>query len=589
MYRIDNNTAVSALPTPAVVGPNPNYYYTKGNSSTGVPATVFDADAANAIQEELCYVIEQSGATLSKTDRTQLLTAIKYFNQNSTANYAASTTAANTYTATLTPAIASYVTGCVYYIKFTNANTGAATLNLNSIGAKNIKRIDGSALNAGDIAAGMIAILSYDGTNLQLLNAGTSPSVIQNNQYSYVADTGAANAYVMTLSPAPTAYTAGLTIYMKAANANTGAATINVNSLGVKNIKLANGSDPHANAILTGGLYRLSYDGTNFQISNPSYMATTSAVQNGSYNYAVDGGSANAYTMTLSPAITAYAAGQMFLMKVSNTNTGASTVNVSGLGVKSIKTLSGAALIGNELISGEVVPLIYDGTNFKICSAIVKTNVQLITATGAGTYTPSAGTYAAIFELQAGGGGSGGTTGAGGQSAQSGPGGGGGYLKIYATIANIGASCAVSVGAAGTAGSSGNNAGGAGGNTTITINGSTWTAGGGAAGGGQASNAAAQSCGTAGAGGTNTTGSNATLMANIPGQSGGYGFSNGTSVIVYTSASGGDSQLGRGGVINGAGTNYGGGASSYQNASGANQAGLAGAQGCILVTEFTLI
>lgn len=56
MYRIDNSTAISALPTPAVVGPNPNYYFTKGNPGSGIPATIVDDDWANAVQEELCYV-----------------------------------------------------------------------------------------------------------------------------------------------------------------------------------------------------------------------------------------------------------------------------------------------------------------------------------------------------------------------------------------------------------------------------------------------------------------------------------------------------------------------------------------------------
>jgi hypothetical protein len=58
----------------------------------------------------------------------------------------------------------------VLFVKFTNANTGAATINFNALGAINIKRLEGSALLAGDIAAGMIAALAFDGTNLQLLN-----------------------------------------------------------------------------------------------------------------------------------------------------------------------------------------------------------------------------------------------------------------------------------------------------------------------------------------------------------------------------------------------------------------------------------
>jgi len=76
MYRIDNATAATALPAPASTGPRPNGYFTKGNPSTGTPATIVDDDWANAVQEEICNVIEGAGLTLSKTDNKQLYNAI---------------------------------------------------------------------------------------------------------------------------------------------------------------------------------------------------------------------------------------------------------------------------------------------------------------------------------------------------------------------------------------------------------------------------------------------------------------------------------------------------------------------------------
>ena len=79
----------------------------------------------------------------------------------------------DTYTADLTPPIADYIEGSAYNIKFTNPNTGASTINLNSLGAKDIKKADGSALVAGDILAGQISDLFYNGTYFQL---GTSVS-----------------------------------------------------------------------------------------------------------------------------------------------------------------------------------------------------------------------------------------------------------------------------------------------------------------------------------------------------------------------------------------------------------------------------
>lgn len=63
-------------------------------------------------------------------------------------------------------------------VKFTSANTGAATLNLNSRGAVAIKKNSSEALAAGDIVAGSVLLLAYDGTNFQIVGAisSTAPS-----------------------------------------------------------------------------------------------------------------------------------------------------------------------------------------------------------------------------------------------------------------------------------------------------------------------------------------------------------------------------------------------------------------------------
>lgn len=76
MHRIDSHGTAVALPSPAAVGATVGYF-TEGNPGTGTPATVVSADWANALQEELAYVIEQAGVTLDKTVRTQLKTAIE--------------------------------------------------------------------------------------------------------------------------------------------------------------------------------------------------------------------------------------------------------------------------------------------------------------------------------------------------------------------------------------------------------------------------------------------------------------------------------------------------------------------------------
>ena len=91
-------------------------------------------------------------------------------------------------------------------------------------------------------------------------------SFLINGSTNYASDTGAANAYVVSIDSSITSYTAGLLVLMKATNANTGASTVNANSIGVANIKKNGTTDLAANDIVANGLYLLVHDGTNFQL-----------------------------------------------------------------------------------------------------------------------------------------------------------------------------------------------------------------------------------------------------------------------------------------------------------------------------------
>ena len=275
MYRIDNSTAAPALPTVAPVGPNVDGFFTKGDPTTATPATIVDDDWLNAIQEEISYVIEFGGdLVLDKEDRTQLYQAIrKMFNG---IFYGVSSSSPNTYTATMTPTISDYATGQIYLVKFTNGNTGTTTVNLDSVGAKTVKRLDGLNLLSGDIYDGMVAMLVYDGTNMQLINAQTIKALhFQNNTFKYAADSGSANAIIASITPAPTSYVTGMGVLIKMAAANSGASTINLNSLGVKNIKRADGTALQAGDLKLGQIVELVYDGTNFQLINRNTAADT--------------------------------------------------------------------------------------------------------------------------------------------------------------------------------------------------------------------------------------------------------------------------------------------------------------------------
>lgn len=216
------------------------------------------------------------------------------------------------------------------------------------------------------------------------------------------------------------------------------------------------------------------------------------------------------------------------------------------------------------------------------------------TATGPFTYVPTVNMVTCIIELVGGGGGSGGVQG-GGISFTTG-GSGAGFLQIRATAAQIGASASGVVGVGGAGGAAGVNAGTNGANSTITISsGTPWVATGGvASGGGSTGSGNFTYAPTPSA--PNTLGTNATLIKNIIGGQGGISWGNGG--VGGFAGSGGSSPQGfgyggsGGSAISGfsalpqPGTGYGSGGGGPAQFSGANQAGVAGQNGIVVVYEF---
>lgn len=95
---------------------------------------------------------------------------------------------------------------------------------------------------------------------------------------------------------------------------------------------------------------------------------TLGQAQANAFGYvASDSGSSNAYVIAPSPAITGYAAGQKFAFLAANVSSGASTLNVSGLGVKNVY-YQNAAISGAMIKAGALILVVYDGTQFQMLS-----------------------------------------------------------------------------------------------------------------------------------------------------------------------------------------------------------------------------
>jgi hypothetical protein len=84
------------------------------------------------------------------------------------------------------------------------------------------------------------------------------------------------------------------------------------------------------------------------------------------------GGTANAVLLTLPSAsvLTSYVAGQAFRFQAGASNTGPVTVNVAGLGVKSITKSGTSPLSSNDIVAGGIYELVYDGTEFQITGGV---------------------------------------------------------------------------------------------------------------------------------------------------------------------------------------------------------------------------
>ena len=80
-------------------------------------------------------------------------------------------------------------------------------------------------------------------------------------------------------------------------------------------------------------------------------------------------GSANAQVLTPVPAIAAYSTGLAYSFVAGYTNTGATTIAISGLGTKNIfkdSPTGPIALTGGEIIAGNILTIRYDGTQFQL-------------------------------------------------------------------------------------------------------------------------------------------------------------------------------------------------------------------------------
>lgn len=171
------------------------------------------------------------------TARTDAITTAQV--QDFSVNKIGTVAGTDTITGSLTPAITAYVSGMLLTFVPAATNTGAATINVNSVGAKSIVKETTTALAAGDLVINVPAVLLYDGTNMLLLNP---------QKISSVTATGTVTAATVTASGTVTGATVAATATLTVGGV---AAVTTDRTLSVSGTGLSGGGDLSANRTVT--------------------------------------------------------------------------------------------------------------------------------------------------------------------------------------------------------------------------------------------------------------------------------------------------------------------------------------------------
>ena len=247
----------------------------------------------------------------------------------------------------------------------------------------------GIILAKGDNTQLRQALLAkFAGADVAATKAG-----VQGQTYTAFTTAGSAGTFTLTPSPAITAYAAGQRFRVKFHVAGTGSDTINVSGNGAKSIKQYDSTGAKvAPVIALNQLADAEFDGTDFVLLDPlpaalDSLATKTDVQGQTYTAFTTAGSAGTFTLTPSPAITAYAAGQRFRVKFHVAGNGADTINVAGKGAKSIKQYDNTgAKVAPVIALNQLADVEFDGTDFVILDPLPASSLP----TGAVIYVPAA-------------------------------------------------------------------------------------------------------------------------------------------------------------------------------------------------------
>ena len=135
-------------------------------------------------------------------------------------------------------------------------------------------------------------------------------------------------------------------------------------------------------------------DGRIFERIGGAYVEKIAVdVQSGKWNYAIAGGTANAITANLTPALLAYTDGLQFRLRAAATTTSTTpTIALNGLAPKTVVNPDGSALTPGAIVAGAIQTYGYDAALDKV---VLVTPANTGVKQGSGWIRHSDGTYEA--------------------------------------------------------------------------------------------------------------------------------------------------------------------------------------------------
>lgn len=223
------------------------------------------------------------------------------------------------------------------------------------------------AYGQASIAAGNIS----QHPNAPIIPAGGLISGFQSQSMTAFTTTGATGAFVLTPSPALTAYAASQRFRVKFHAVGNGSDTINVSGLGAKSLKQYNQAGVKTSAaIFANQLVDVEFDGVDFVLLDPvpsglsapfiSYGAATT-LTDAVFGKAIALYGASAYTVTL-PVSTASNAGGVISFTAQQ---GSTTVTIAGQSSQTIQA-NGTAISSIAMQPGDTLMLVSGGSGWYV-------------------------------------------------------------------------------------------------------------------------------------------------------------------------------------------------------------------------------